>query len=165
MERKESSPALGADLVVPALALAFAIYFFVSTADLIWEAKANGVVIGLALVILIAFQVGRTVLQLMKGEGGPGFGTLSQPELVWKRIGLVVVTAIFIATLPWLGLTLGLWLGMAAQLWIIGVRSRKTLFWLPVGTAACVYLLFIVALDSGFPHGPIENLLAPLLGR
>jgi len=70
------------------------------------------------------------------------------------------VTALFIATLPWLGLTLGLWLGMLAQLWIIGVRRWKILFWLPSGTAACVYLLFIFVLDSGFPHGPIEMLLA-----
>ena len=70
-----------------------------------------------------------------------------------------------IAALPWLGLTLGLWLGMVAQLWIIGVRSWKTLFWLPTGTAASVYLLFVAVLDSGFPHGPVENLLAPLLGR
>jgi hypothetical protein len=34
---------LGADLVIPALALGFAIYFFFSIADLVWEAKANGV--------------------------------------------------------------------------------------------------------------------------
>jgi len=70
------------------------------------------------------------------------------------------VTVLFIATLPLLGLTLGLWLGMLAQLWIIGVRRWKILFLLPTGTAACVYLLFIFVLDSGFPHGPIEMLLA-----
>jgi len=155
------SSALGADLVIPALALAFAVYFFVSTADLVWEAKANGVVIGIALVILIAFQAGRAVLRAMRGQGGLGFDPLWRPrDLAWRRIGLVAVTALFIATLPWLGLTLGLWLGMVAQLLIIGVRSWKTLFWLPSGTAACVYLLFIAVLDSGFPHGPIENLLA-----
>ena len=39
-------PPLGADLVIPALALGFAVYFFVSIADLAWEAKANGMVIG-----------------------------------------------------------------------------------------------------------------------
>ena len=159
MERQ--SKALGADLVIPGLALAFAVYFFVSTADLIWEAKANGVVIGIALVILIAAQIGRAALQLRKGEGSLGFDPLWRPrELMWKRIGLVAVTALFIATLPWLGLTLGLWLGMLAQLWIIGVRRWKILFLLPTGTAACVYLLFIFVLDSGFPHGPIEMLLA-----
>ena len=156
---KEARPALGADLVIPGLALAFAVYFFVSTADLVWEAKANGVVIGAVLVILIVFQVGRSVLR----GGNLSFAPLWYPrELAWKRVGLVMVTALFIATLPWLGLTLGLWLGMLAQLWIIGVRRWKILFWLPAGTAASVYLLFIAVLDSAFPHGPIEMLL---LGR
>jgi hypothetical protein len=160
---KESRPALGADLIIPALALAFAVYFFFSTAGLVWEAKANGVVIGTALVALIAFQGGRIFLQLLKGEASLSFAPLW--HLGWMRLGLVAITALFIATLPWLGLTLGLWLGMLAQLWVIGVRRWKILFWLPTLTAACVYLLFIALLDSGFPHGPVETLLAPLLGR
>ena len=152
--------ALGADLIIPGLALAFALYFFVSTFDLAWEAKANGVVIGTALVLLIALLLGRVALQVMRGEGGLGFAPLWQPrEMLWKRVGQVSVTSIFIAAMPWHGLTLALWLGMLAQLWIIGVRSRKVLFWLPTGTAACIYLLFIFVLDSGFPHGPIEMLL------
>ena len=58
-----------------------------------------------------------------------------------------------------LGLTLSLWLGMLAQLWLIGVRRWKILLLLPAGTAASVYLLFLAVLDSGFPHGPIEMLL------
>jgi len=157
---------LGADLAVPALALAFAIYFFVSTAGLAWEAKANGVFIGAALIVLVVLQVGRIVLRIARGQGSLDFDPLWRPtDLLWKRIGLVAVTALFIATLPWLGLTLGLWLGMLAQLWIIGVRHRKILLSIPTVAAACVYLLFIALLDSSFPHGPVENLLAPLLGR
>ena len=159
-----NSQALGADLVIPGLALAFALYFFFSTADLVWEAKANGVIIGTALVILIALLAGRVALQVVRGEGGLGFDPLWQPrEMLWKRVGLVAVTALFVAAMPWLGLTLALWLGMLAQLWIIGVRSKKILFWLPTATAAAVYALFIAVLDSGFPHGPVEDLLAPLL--
>ena len=64
-----------------------------------------------------------------------------------------------------LGLTLALWLGMAAQLWIVGVRRPRILILLPTVTAAAVCGLFIVLLDSSFPHGPIESLLVPLLGR
>lgn len=161
---QKESRALGADLIIPGLALAFALYFFASTFDLLWEAKANGVIIGTALVILIAFQTGRVALQVMRGEGGLGLDPIWQPrEMAWKRVGLVATTALFIAAMPWLGLTLALWLGILAQLWIIGVRRKKILFWLPTATAAAVYALFIAVLDSGFPHGPIENLLAPLL--
>jgi hypothetical protein len=157
---EKESNGLGADLVIPALALAFAIYFFVSTAGLAWEAKANGVFIGAALIALVVLQVGRIVLRVARGQGRLDFDPLWRPsELLWKRMGLVAVTALFVVTLPWLGLTLGLWLGILAQLWIIGVRRWKILFWIPTSTAACIYLLFIALLDSGFPHGPIEVLL------
>ncbi len=36
-----SSVPLGADLVIPGLALCFTVYFYVSIADLAWEAKEN----------------------------------------------------------------------------------------------------------------------------
>jgi hypothetical protein len=80
--------------------------------------------------------------------------------VIGKRVGMVAVAALFIATLPWLGLTLGLFLGMLAALWIMGVRRGATLVLLPLAVAAAAYLLFIVTLQSEFPHGPIEKLLS-----
>jgi hypothetical protein len=49
---------------------------------------------------------------------------------------------------------------MLAALWVMGVRKRAPLFWLPLAIAAAAYLLFIVALQADFPHGPIEKLLS-----
>jgi hypothetical protein len=156
--------ALGADLVIPALALAFAAYFFVSTDELVWEAKANGVVIGAVLALLVVAQLSRTFSQIVKREGDLGMAALLEPrELLAKRVGLVLLTAVFIAVLPWLGLTLSLWLGMLGALYLVGVRSRRILVWLPLGTAASIYLLFIAVLDAGFPHGPVELLLGSLV--
>lgn len=152
---------LGADLVIPALALGFAVYFFIDIAELAWEAKANGVLIGAILVFLIAVQLARMARQLARGEGDLRADPLWQPaDVMGKRIGMVVVTAAFIATLPWLGLTLGLLVAMAAALWVMGVRSRATLVLLPLAIAASAYLLFILLLQSEFPHGPIEKLLS-----
>ena len=152
---------LGADLAIPALALGFAVYFFVSIADLPWEAKANGVLIGAILVVLIAVQLARMARQLARGEGDLSAAPLWRPaDVTRKRLGMAGVTAAFIATLPWLGLTLGLLLGMFAALWVMGVRRRWTLVGLPLVIAAAAYLLFIVVLQSDFPHGPIEKLLS-----
>lgn len=152
---------LGADLVIPALALGFAGYFFFSIAELAWEAKANGVLIGAALVVLIAIQLGRMALQFARGEGDLRADPLWQPvDVTGKRVGMVAVAIAFIAALPWLGLTLALLIAMFASLWVMGVRKRATLVWLPLAIAAAAYLLFIVALQSDFPHGPIEKLLS-----
>lgn len=161
---RESSPgekaALGADLVIPALGAGFAVYFLASTTDLVWEAKANGVIIGAVLLALVALQIGRIALAKIRGEGALGFDPLWQPrELALKRLAMVGITAAFIALLPWLGLTLALWLGMLAQLLVTGVRRRAILIWLPLVTAAACYALFIAVINAEFPHGPVERLL------
>ena len=154
---------LGADLVIPALALGFAIYFFFSIADLVWEAKANGVLIGAILVALIAVQLVRLGTRLARGEGDLRADPLWQPrDALGKRIGMVALTVAFIAALPWLGLTLSLLLAMLAALRVMGVRKISTLLWVSSGVAAAAYVLFIATLDSAFPHGPIERLLAAL---
>jgi hypothetical protein len=157
---REKTPR-GADLVIPALALIFAAYFFVSIAPLAWEAKANGVLIGTILVLLIAVQIARIALAAVKGTATLAMNELWLPrEALAKRLGLVVITIVFIATLKWLGLTLGLYLSLLASLWIMGVRSRAALAWVPLAIAAAAYLMFILLLQSDFPHGPVEKLFA-----
>jgi hypothetical protein len=152
---------LGADLVIPVLALGFAAYFFWSIADLAWEAKANGVVIGAALVALVAVQLARIAAQVAKGAGDLRADPLWQPrEVLARRVGMVLVTVAFIAVLEVLGLTLSLLAAMAAALVIMGVRKPSTVLWISFAVAAAAYLLFIALLDSAFPHGPIEKLLS-----
>ena len=125
------------------------------------EAKANAVLIGTILVVLIAVQLARMGRQLARGEGDLSTAPLWQPaEVTGKRLGMVAVTVAFIATLPWLGLTLGLFVAMLAALWVMGVRRRAVLVALPFAVAAAAYLLFILLLQSDFPHGPIEKLLS-----
>ena len=150
----------GADLVIPALALGFAIYFFVSIADLAWEAKANGVVIGGILVALIVLQLLRIGIRVAKREADLGCSALWEPrEALGKRVGMVAVTIAFIGTLNWLGLTLGLLLALFAALWIMGARG-KTLAIVPLAVSLAAYLLFVALLQSDIPHGPTERLLS-----
>ena len=152
---------LGADLVIPLLALGFAIYFFWSIADLAWEAKANGVVIGGALIALVTVQVAHIALRVARGQGDLSTEILWQPrDVLGKRIGMVLVTVAFIALLQVLGLTLSLFLAMAAALWVMGVRRPSLVLGIAFGVAAAAYLLFIAALNAGFPHGLIEKLFS-----
>ena len=152
---------LGADLLIPLLALGFAIYFFWSIADLTWEAKANGVVIGAVLVGLVVLQLARIAVQVGKGEADLRTDPLWRPGDVFaKRVGMVLVTVAFIALLETLGLTLSLLLAMAAALAIMGVRKPATIAGISAAVAAAAYILFIAVLNSAFPHGLIEKLLS-----
>jgi len=160
-----SKTPLGADLVIPALALGFAIYFFWSITDLAWEAKANGVVIGAVLIALVVIQVARIALAVAQGRGDLRTDALWQPrDVLLKRIGMVAVTVAFISLLQVLGLTLSLFASMAVALWLMGVRRPSLVIGIAFGVAAAAYLLFIAVLDAGFPHGPVEHFLARFRG-
>ena len=158
-------PALGADLVIPVLALAFATYFFIDIRGLEWEAKANGVIVGTVLVGLVLIQLARIAWRIAKGRGTLGTHPIWEPrEMLGMRIGMVIVTIAFIATIQWTGLTLGLLVWMAVALWVMGVRKPVRIFAISFAVAASAYLLFILALDSSFPHGPVENAITALRG-
>lgn len=161
MERK---PALGADLVIPALALGFTVYFLVSVQDLEWEAKANGVIIGGALIALIVVQVARLALAAARGHAEFGFGRLFSPaEAMPKRLGLLAVTVLFVASVTWLGLALGLFGALVAALLVMGVRGARRVVGVAFGVALTASLLFTVALDSGLPKGPVERVVIRLV--
>ena len=158
MAEEAEKEARGADLVIPALALAFSLYFFVSIADLAWEAKANGVLIGSVLVGLCLVQVVRIALRVARARATLAFDTLVQPrEAIRPRLGILAVTALFIGTMPWLGLTLGMLVWMAAGLYVMGVRKPARIAAISATAAAIAYLMFILVLRAEFPHGPIER--------
>ena len=163
---KESNKSVGADLVIPALALAFAIYFFVDIAGLAWEAKSNGVLIGAVLVVLIAIQGVRLGLELARGEGRLGFESLLGPrEALPGRLALVGITIAFIVAVQWLGLTLTLFLCMAAALRAMGLKSWKKNLLISFIVAASAWGLFMVLLETDMPRGPVEVVLSKLLGN
>ena len=48
---------------------------------------------------------------------------------------------------------------------VMGVRSIRAILAVATGTAAVVYVLLIYLLNSRLPQGPIENLIASILGN
>ena len=160
----ERKAALGSELVLPVLALGFTLYFLYSVSGLEWEAKANGVTIGTALLILLGVQAVRLALAASRGGLETGFGPLLRPrEALPKRLGMLAVTVVFVASVPWLGLALGLFGALAAGLYVMGVRSAKVLLAVAFTIALAASLLFTVALDSSLPKGPVENFVIRLV--
>lgn len=163
--RPGGKESIGADLVIPGLGIALAVYFFITVRELPWEAKANALAIGSLLVLLVALFVTRIALKLLRGEASLAFDKLmDRPSAQWKRLWLVVSLIAFIALLPWLGFTLSLFFGMLASMLVMGVREPWPLLGTASGVALACYLMFIALLDSNFPRGPVEAVLAPLFG-
>jgi hypothetical protein len=162
---EESRPGLGADLIIPVLAAAFTIYYLVSTFGLVWEARATGTLIGVCLLVLTFLQILQAVVRARSGRATLGFGSLFERSTVQsQRLAILLILIAFVAVIPWLGTTLGLFLVMMASMWVLGVREWRTLIGTAFAVAATVYILFIALLDSRLPTGLVERLLSSLLG-
>jgi hypothetical protein len=162
--RKDRRSALGADLVIPILAVCFTIYYLTTSSGLVWEARANGTVIGVTLLALCIAQFVRITLRARRGQGTLSLGELGGwSQAQGRRLALIAILAVFVAAIPWLGTTLGLFLVMMATMAVLGVRSPRVLFGVSLATAATMYLLFIAFLQTRLPAGPVEQFLNPLL--
>ena len=98
---------------MPALALAFAIYFLVSTADLAVGGEGQRRASSAALlVLLLAVQFVRSGIAYARGRADLSFGPLLQPArcLVQAPGHASAITIALVATVPWLGPRLGLFL-------------------------------------------------------
>jgi hypothetical protein len=164
-EARPEKSALGADLIIPALGSALAIYYLFTTAELDWEAKSAGLFVGTVLLALCAIQLVRTVLALTQGTGSLGLGGLvSNTHHNRQRLGLLVLVALFIATIGWTGTTLGLFLLLIGAMLVMGVREPAKLLSVALGTSAVVYGTLIYLLNTRLPRGVVEKAIAAALG-
>ncbi|MBK5205205.1 MAG: tripartite tricarboxylate transporter TctB family protein [Polaromonas sp.] len=147
-------------MVIPLLAGGFATYYISTVWDLPWEAKANGMVLGGLLLVLVTIFVLDTVNSVYRKTASLSLRRLVEPrQFQGKRLGLVALMIAFIVLIPYLGFTLTMFTFLLLAMLVLGVRSVRRLISV-AGIAALVgYLMFIALLNTPFPHGPVEALL------
>ena len=155
----------GAGFIIPVLAVALVIYYSATTLGTTWEAKVTGVVIGAILVPLCLVHMARMVAAIAGGRGTISLGDLvANTAFNRQRIALVALIALFIATIEWVGTTLGFFLLLLGCMLVMGVRSIRALLGIAGVATAVVYGLLIYLLGSRLPRGPVEHVLGLLLG-
>ena len=154
--------ALGADFIIPLLACGLTAYYLVSTTDLVWEARATGTLIGLVLLALCIAHCARLGLRIAAGQGSFGFGDLFRnDEFNRQRLSLAAMVAIYIVTIYWVGATIGLFFLLIGCMWLLGVKSVRTLVSVALTAAVLVHLALITLLDSKLPRGLIIDQYSP----
>lgn len=162
-EKRPHRKGAGADLILPLMAAAYAVYYIYTIRDYPWEAQINGTFIAVVIWVLVTILLVRTALRLRRGEVTLRITGITQPhDKLAVRILFVVLTALNIALMPWLGFTLTIMLFLASSMWLLGVRAVKPLVIIPLAAGAVGYAFFIVALGTRLPFGPVEWLLQGL---
>lgn len=163
-QRQTPAPA-GTGLIIPALAVALAVYYLISTAELSWEARSAGLFVGSILLVLCALQLLRSGRSLAAGRAAWGFAELFRDSVDnRRRLGLLLLVVLFIAAIEWVGVTLGLFLLIAGSMAVMGVRHVRQLVLVPGITALTVFVLLVWLLGTRLPKGPFEAAILPLLG-
>jgi hypothetical protein len=154
----------GGELIIPALAVGFTGYYFVTVTELGWEAKANGIVIGLILLVLVALLLVRIGRQVARGTAtlALGFGGWTQDNRT--RVLLLAISALFLVALEFLGTTIALSLMLFAAMWSLGARHWPSLIGVAVGMPLLVWASLMVFIGTRLPQGPFERMMYAATG-
>ena len=165
--RKAPQQELLGELILPALAVGLALYYFRSVAGLPWIARAHGLVVGAAVLILTAALGGRLLLRMWQGTAAVSLSAMVERLGVRRaeRWLLVVWMAGLIAVMPSLGFTVTVFLFVALSARTLGVRQWSHLVGLGAVTACVGYLLFVAFLGVKLPVGPVDRWLGGLFAR
>lgn len=163
-EEPESKP-IGGELVLPAAAILFTLYYFWTIIDTPWTAQVSAFFIGTILIILIIMFGIRTWRQLRRGEVNFRIGNLVEPrDFIPKRLVLLALTIGYIYLVTFLGFTITNFLFLTLTMLLLGNGQNKIrVFIVSAVLALGGWLLFIYAFDTNFPAGPFETMMNGLL--
>lgn len=152
---------IGAELIIPILAIAFTLYYFTTILGTPWTAQVSAFFVGSGLLVLAVAFVGKQVYERQRGRVTFGLGDLfTHADLTSGRAAIFVLTLLYIYLIQWGGFTITTFFFLFLSIAILN-RFRR------LGRAALVslimvlagYLLFIVAFEVRFPRGPFELLM------
>jgi len=153
-------PPLGSDLIIPAAAILFTLYYFYSILHTPWTAQVSAFFNGSILLILCVFFVAKVAVRVARGEATLGFATLIEPaDIAPKRALLFLLTLFYIACIGWAGFTITTFAFLALGMLVLSGRGRRnTVFVLVLSALLAIggYLLFVVLFERHFPEGLFE---------
>jgi len=158
--------AAGGELVIPAAAIIFTLYYFSTIIDSPWTAQVSAFFVGAVLLVLAAAFIVRTVSAVRSGDADLGMQTLfSRTDVSSGRLALVGFTVGYIIIIDYLGFTITTFAFLFLSMLVLNRGRAKGLIAALSGTMALGgYALFILAFDTRFPRGPFETFMKGVLG-
>ncbi len=151
------------DLIIPAMALAFAIYYLTTITEVPWIAQASAVLVsGLLLLAIVAFAV-RTVLRLKAGSEVIRFDGFNFDHSVnLKRSGLLALAVGYVWFIEDLGCTISTVVFLFFAIIVLSsIANWRNAGLVAISCSLIGYFVFIFIFETRFPRGPIEKFLSP----
>lgn len=158
---------LGGELVIPAMAVAFTVYYFTTIWNSPWTAQVSAFLVGGILLLVCGIFLLRSVVWLARGEATLGFSNVvNMDDLRTGRLGLFIATLGFSLLIERLGFTLTTFLFLASSMAVLSKgRNLGFITVLSVAIALTGWAVFIWAFDTRFPRGWFETTMKALLAN
>lgn len=165
---------VGAELVIPAAAVIFTLYYFYTIVNwpwnpperyISWTAQVSAFFIGTVLIILILAFVVYKLIEIRRGESDLGFQRLTEPlSFMPTRTALFALTISYIFFVDWGGFTITTFIFLSTTMMLLN-QGRNWKFILSLAAILSIggYFLFVYAFEVRFPKGPFEILMAQVL--
>lgn len=155
---------MGGELIIPALALVFTLYYISSVIDSPWSAQLNAFMVGSVLIALVVLFFAYAAREVFQGRATLGATNLLAPyHILPKRIAFIALSLGYLVVMPWFGFTLTTFLFMAASMFVLGGARRPVVYLSAAAVMAAVALVvFVILFQKRLPKGPIEYLLQAL---
>jgi len=157
------------DCIIPAVALAFTIYYLTTITEVPWTSQASAVFVSCLLLLAILAYVVRSVWRMRRGQEvlrlrGSFEQLLGPMPTSARRIALLVLVVAYVAVIDELGFTLATFCFVFASILLLSSRAHwKKALAVALCCALTGYIVFVYFFHTRFPTGPIENWLKGLL--
>lgn len=153
-----------ADLIIPILAVVYAIYYVASVRAFPFQAQITGLLLGSILGILCTIFFVRFIWQARQSGVRSGWVDLiGEMPIGSRRLVFAGLIPLSILAVPWGGFTLTTFVFLVAGFMLMGIRPLIRVFIAAATAAIAGWLFFIVLLGARFPQGPFELLMSRLI--
>lgn len=166
MNSENSDPAKNvlADLIIPALALVFTIYYLTTIAEVPWIAQASAITVsGLLLLSIGAFAI-RTAFRIKHGTEFISWARLEIDTVTAvRRAILLALTISYVLVIDVIGFTIATTIFVFCGIVLLSsIRNWLRALLVALSCSTLGYVVFIYFFETRFPRGPIENFLKGL---
>ncbi|NIA69204.1 tripartite tricarboxylate transporter TctB family protein [Pelagibius litoralis] len=155
---------IGGELIIPALALGFTLYYISTVINSPWSAQLNAFLVGSVLILLVLVFFGLALREVLLGRATLGVSGLLAPyDILARRLGFMAISLGYLVVIHWLGFTLTTFVFLAASMLLLGGGRRPVLCVSAAAVMATVaFGVFVLLFEKRFPKGPIEQLVQAL---
>ena len=157
------------DCIIPALALAFTVYYLTTITEVPWISQASAIVVsGLLLLSIMAFVI-RSVWRIRQQQEtlqieGAFHHLLGYMPISLKRIAMLLLAVAYVWFIDSLGFTLSTFIFVFIGIVLLSsLANWRNALIVSLSCSVIGYIVFIYLFKTRFPAGPIEHWLKGIL--